>query len=86
MIEESVWHEVVAFVNTHPLEPPLQESLAMYQQIYVVARGLLGRVAGSAESPNLPAPELHQEVVRLRTAYQGQVDRAVTLQARLDEA
>jgi Retrotransposon gag protein len=86
MIEESVWHEVVAFVATHPLEPPLQESLAMYQQIYVVARGLLGRVAGSAEIPNLPAPELHQEMVRLQTAYQGQVDRAVTLQARLEEA
>jgi hypothetical protein len=85
LIDASVWDDVLAFVNTHPLDPPNNEPLTTYQQIYRVSRQLLGRVADSPNPPPLPLHELQQEVTRARASCQEQADLAISLQRRLDE-
>jgi Retrotransposon gag protein len=85
MVEAAVWNEVLAFVATHPLDPPHNESLATYKQIYCVARQLLGRLVDSPHESTLPLQELQQEVIRARIACEEQKDIAASLQLRLEE-
>jgi hypothetical protein len=80
-----VWSEVLSFVCTHPIDPPSKESLTTHQQIYRVARQLLGRLAESADASAYPLNEQRQELSLAHAECQAKEDLIDSLQLRLNE-
>jgi Retrotransposon gag protein len=85
-IDAGLWNEIISFVANHPVEPPHNESVTTYQQIYRVSRHLLGRLEDSHVTSNiLGMHELQQEVALAHVARQEQADLVNFLQLRLNE-
>jgi hypothetical protein len=53
-IDAGLWSEIISFVANNPVEPPHNESVTTYQQIYRVSRHLLGRLEDSHVTSNIP--------------------------------